>query len=201
MDSLITTPSQLTEQTISKVYEIHKRVYFDKGIGHPKEVWCDNLFRGYQNAGTKYVQIFRVHETTESIVDGYSICTGPVDCAGDIWMKIIEAGLTLKGGRRDIPNAFTQMLTMLVTNPIGEYRGDINFVAEVDIQSEKIASILLDRVGFKHMLDKTLAHTVVRAFLKDIDFRIKDTDPGLIIERRTAIKNEYVGQIAVYETT
>lgn len=199
MESTITTPAALTQPQIDRLYALHKRVYFDRGIGHPPEIWREHLFRNYHGVCSKYVQLFRTADSPQEI-DGYTICTAPVECAAGRWIKIIEAGLTLTGNRRDTREAFVRMLSALVNGHIGESDQSPSFIAEIDVESENIASLLLDRVGFVDLTDNTLAHSVLGCFLEGVDFSIRTAAEGrsLISERKTAIKQHYSGRITVY---
>ncbi|MBU1270176.1 MAG: hypothetical protein KJ583_03710 [Nanoarchaeota archaeon] len=189
MSSIIKNATALSREEIEALYAIHKKVYFDRGIGHPKEIWLNNLLKMYHNTSDKKVQLFSYEHN--SSIDGYTITAGPIFVGNKQWYKIVEAGACQKTQIKSA-DAFTKLIRERLNCTENK-----EYTAEIDKSYKNIIALSI-QAGFDYCRDKNIAYEIMRRFIGDNVFKILNDKNGIIVNRDTITRKNYEGRILTH---
>ncbi|MFA6089929.1 MAG: hypothetical protein WC755_08790, partial [Candidatus Woesearchaeota archaeon] len=119
----------LTKEEIDRLYEIHKKQYFTKGIGHSYEKWVTNLIypgNYHQIIASKNFSAKEIYIFGEETIDAYTINV-PIQNAykNMTWTKIIEAA---SDSNKSNTKTFLKMLKTQISS-------EKNYFCEIDSKS------------------------------------------------------------------
>lgn len=176
----------LTKDEIDRLYTIHEKQYFNKGIGHSNERWIANLLypgNYHQITASKNNNAKEVYIFGEETIDGYTINV-PIKNAykNTMWTKIIEAAVDSK---KSNTKTFLEMIKTQI-NP------KKNYFCEIDSKSTGIISIV-KQAGFKNINSELKAKILMNAALGNCEFNITKYSEYMIINRNTKISSNYEG--------
>ncbi|MDP2946707.1 MAG: hypothetical protein Q8N88_01200 [Nanoarchaeota archaeon] len=171
---------------------IHRKVYYEKGIGLAKSTWEINLNKNYHSNHQKIVQLYYFDEGKVRIA-GYNIFLKPILIKGNSWSKIIEGGVAAHNESPD-NKTFLSMYRDLLNWDFGT-----SYIVEASISSNGVTRLLL-KAGFGFEKDQNKIDSIFPVFLNSTNYLITSSDGKCIIKRSTAINNSYEGYIVIYKS-
>ena len=189
MNSKYKKANELTENDLKQLYSIHKKVYYNKGIGLHFNTWKYNLVgKDYHGVTTKNIQLFHLYENTR--IDAYNIFTEPIKINGIYWSKIIEGG-SAPFSPRDSKSAFLKMYKDLFL-----WRENTIFMGETGVKFPAVTNLLIES-GFKKDYSMEKIKMAIKVLIQSNDFLLFNGDDGIEIKRRTALIDAYHGFVLV----
>lgn len=177
----------INEEIVSKLYNVHKKVYITKNIGKPFQDWQKDFYTTYHNVVQKKTLLFSSTSNINNL-DGYLIITEPLKVNSFYWSKILEGGMGSPINQR---TNFIKMFQCLFQ--YGANYG-INFFSESGPGFKSLLKILYD-LEFFHINEITNAIELFSAFLGNSSFIFSRVENHLVVKRKTKICDDYTGFI------
>ena len=178
--------TNIIEAEISGMFAIYETIYNKKNIGKPERKWRDDLKKLYHG----HVKIvYLLQDETESSLVGYAISAGIVRYENTCWEKILEGGVRAENHLEN-KKFFKNMLEQII-NGITP-----NYITEIGVKDRIMP--LMNEIGFKRVYDESLCNFLMKDFLGHNSFALERTNHGLVIHRKTAVNEDYSGQLLTF---
>ena len=173
---------ELTEKQIKQIYSLHYHFYYKRNNGFEFSKWKENLLKKYHGKTEKKIQI--TTDNSSGII-GYSIFTDPIEIRCEKWSKILEGGFYSNNSKND----FVNMILDLTHNNLQK----INYFSEISVDA-RLVLYLMKKSGFNQIFDSRTDY-VFDTYIGKESYRFIDYNNGMNINRKTGLKENYLGNI------